>query len=57
MNDIDIATYADDNTLYTVHKSSEKIIKVLEHTSADLLTWFKTNGMKANADKCHLLEK
>ena len=55
INDINIASYADDNTLYTVDKNPEKIIKVLEHTSVDLLTWFKNNGMKANADKCHLL--
>ena len=26
-----------------------------EHTSIELLTWFKNNGMKVNADKCHLL--
>ena len=55
INDIDIASYADDNTPYTVHKNPEKIIKVLENTSVDLLKWFKNNGMKANADKCHLL--
>ena len=55
INDIDIASYADDNTPYSVHKNSEKIIKVLENTSVDLLIWFKNNGMKANADKCHLL--
>ena len=55
INDIDIASYADDNTPYTVHKNPEKIIKVLENTSVDLLKWFKNNGMKANADKCYLL--
>ena len=54
-NDIDIASYADDNTPCTVYKNPEKIIKVLENTSVDLLKWFKNNGMKANADKCHLL--
>ena len=31
------------------------MIKVLGNTSVDLLTWSKNNGMKANADKCHLL--
>ena len=36
-------------------KTLKKIIKVLENTSVDLLKWFKNNGMKANADKCHLL--
>ena len=55
INDIDIASYADDNTPYTVHKSPEKVIKVLKDTSVDLLPWFRNNGTKANADKCHLL--
>ena len=55
IKDIDIASYADNNTLYTVHKNPQKIIKVLENTSVNLLKWFKNNGIKANADKCHLL--
>ena len=37
IKDIDIASYADNNTLYTVHKNPEKIIKVLENTSVNLL--------------------
>ena len=37
--------------LFLIIKNPKKIIKVLEHTSVDLLTWFKNNGMKANADK------
>ena len=36
-------------------KTLKKIIKVSENTSVDLLKWFKNNGMKANADKYHLL--
>ena len=31
------------------------MIKLLEDTSIDLLTCFKNNEMKVNADKCHLL--
>ena len=31
------------------------MIKLLEDTSIDLLTCFENNGMKVNADKCHLL--
>ena len=53
-NDVDIASYAYDNTLHTVHKNPKKITKLLENSFADLLTWFKNNGMKANADKCYL---
>ena len=52
IHDIEIGSYVEDNTRYTVDKNPKKIIKVLEHTSADLLTWFKNNGMKPNADKC-----
>ena len=55
IKDIDIASYTDDNTPYTVHKNPEKTIKVFENNSVDLLKWFKNNGMKANADKFHLL--
>ena len=55
INDIEIASYAGDNTPYTVYKNPERIIKVVENTSVDLLKWLRNNGMKANADKCHLL--
>ena len=55
INDIDFASYADYNTPYTVDKNPEKMIKVLEDTSVDLLTWVKKNGMQTNVDKCHLL--
>ena len=36
-------------------KTLKKIIKVIEDTSVDLLIRSKNNGMKANADKYHLL--
>ena len=36
-------------------KTLKKIIEVLENTSVELLTWFKNNEIKVNADKCHLL--
>ena len=52
--DIDIASSVD-NTTCTEDKNPVKRIKVLEDTSVDLLTRFKNNGMKANADKYYLL--
>ena len=55
IKDTNIARYVDDSTPYTVDKTSEKLIKALDATSADLLTLPKNNEMKANADKCHLL--
>ena len=47
--------YADDNTPYCSYNSFEDIISHLERTADDLFRWFSNNGMKANADKCHLL--
>ena len=55
--DIDIASYADNNTPCTEDKNPVKIIKVLEDISLELLTRFKNNRIKANADKYHLLVK
>ena len=54
--DIDIASYAD-NTPCAEDKNPVKIIKVLEDISLELLTRFKNNRIKANADKYHLLVK
>ena len=31
------------------------VITCLERKADDLFTWFNSNGMKANADKCQLL--
>ena len=52
---IGIASSDDDSKAYTVDKNPKKIIEVLEDTCVDLLTWFESNKVKANADKCHLL--
>ena len=48
--------YADDNKSYSCYSNSGDIISCLERTAADLFRWFSNNGMKANADKCHLLQ-
>ena len=55
INDIEISSYADDNTPYIASDNPENVIKALENVSEKLLLWFKNNGMKANADKCHLI--
>ena len=54
MENIDIASYADDNTPYTTGNSIEKIQK-LEKAVKTLFQWFSDNQMKANPDKCHFL--
>ena len=55
IKDIDIASYADDNTPYCSYDNFGDGISCLEKTASDLFEWFSNNGMKANADKCHLL--
>ena len=52
---IDIASYADDNTPYTTGKTSSLVIEKLEKCSNNLFDWFYNNSMKANANKCHFL--
>ena len=54
-NDVNIGSYAHDTTPYVSAKNNEEVIKALENTSVDMLSWFAFNGMKANPDKCHLL--
>ena len=55
VKDIDIASYADDNTPYTCLDNSQLVIEKLEAVAKDILKWFDNNAMKANAEKCHLL--
>ena len=55
MENIDIASYADDNAPYTIGKSIEEVIQKLETTAKTLFQWFSNNQMKANADKCQFL--
>ena len=55
MNDIDFASYADDNTPYVSSDSIEDKIRILENDSIWLFKWFSDNIMKANKNKCHLI--
>ena len=52
---LDIARYADDNTPYCTYENFGDVLACLEKTASDLFHWFSSNGLKANADKCHLL--
>ena len=52
---VDIASYADDNTPYAQADSIDGVIEKLETSAKDIFTWFRNNGMKANTDKCHRL--
>ena len=55
IGDIDIASYADDNTPYVIVDNIDGVIKSLDEASEILIEWFKNIFLKTNADKCHLL--
>ena len=55
INNINFASYADDNTPYTTNESAEKVIDKLEIEAKSLFNWFSDNQMKTNSDKYHLL--
>ena len=55
VNDIDIASYADDNTPYMIADNVDDLITSLEQASDSFFEWFKNNRLRSNADKYHLL--
>ena len=55
VKDIDIASYADDSTPFILESNIDNVIASLEQVSNALFNWFKTNRLKSNADKCHVL--
>jgi len=55
VDDMNIASYADDNTPYMAENNIDGIIESLEQASEKLFDWFKNNLFKSNADKCHVL--
>ena len=55
LSDVDIESYADDNTPYVIGDDISGLISSLEKASKALFEWFENNLLKSNADKCHLL--
>ena len=55
LEDLDIASYADDTTICTVKENKEPVISTLEASSLPLFTWFNNNFIKANSDKSQIL--
>ena len=55
LEDLDIASYADDTAIYTVNEKKESAISALETSSSLLFGWFNNNFVKANSDKSHLI--
>ena len=48
MNDVDFASYADDNTPFFVGDDIDEVILKMQNVSETLFFWFKDNQMKAN---------
>ena len=46
VDDIDIANYADDNTIYKEHENIDDLITSLQNAAAKLFKWFSDNQMK-----------
>ena len=55
IGNIDMMSYADDNTPFLVGRESEIVISELSTITKTIFNWFENNGMKANPDKCHLI--
>ena len=55
MENIDVASYTDDNPPHTTGNSNEELIQKLENAAKTLFQWFSNNQMKTNPDKCHFL--
>ena len=55
MENVNIANFADDNSIYMSKKRIDDVIKTLEDESTKLYQWYTFNYLKPNADKYHLL--
>ena len=55
VEEVDIMTYADDNTPHVCSENVDVTLEKLEEVGEVLFEWFSNNFLKANADKCHLI--
>ena len=55
MQNVDFASYADDNTIYDEGDNIDEVIFSLQESSKKLFKWFADNQMKTSEDKCHLI--
>ena len=55
LENTDITSYADDNTLYSAEKNRETVINTAETSSQVLFNCFSDNFMKSNSGKSNLL--
>ena len=55
-SDIDIANYADNNTLYACSSDLDPVIFKLQENTERIFRWFYNNNLISNAVKSHLIE-
>ena len=55
IGDLDIASYADDNTPYTFSSELDVALKKLRSYTIKIFEWFHNNRLKSNAGKCNLI--
>ena len=55
LNDVNIASNADENTAYVIANDINDVIASLGKASTALFELFENNLLKSNADKCNLL--
>ena len=55
LGDTYFASYADDNTPYTINHNTDSVTKSLKKLSILLLSWFKESKLQLNLDKCRLM--
>ena len=55
MQNVDFASYVDNNTIYDAGDDIDEVIFSLQESSKKLFKWFADNRMKADEDKCLLI--
>ena len=55
IEDVEIASYANDSTPYSNRKFSNEVLQKLECGSRNIFKWFFNNAIKTNIDKFHFL--
>ena len=55
IGDLDIASYADDNTPYTFSSELDVALKKLRSYTIKIFEWFHNNRLKSSAGKCNLI--
>ena len=55
IEDIDVASYADNNTIYCSNDCFNNVVASLLECANKLFRWFSDSQMKGNTDKCNLI--